>query len=348
MPSVSIDPGVLAAPSAAATAEEVHGYVDTLIDWRRLLRMPAIPIHMTDRAAGLLHESGLFPLRPHLASLFGRYGVEEYDANTIARVVDTLLQQTPTFEDHFRMRDVLADDLATEPPLDTLAPNAVMASDLGRCVVLLSILGRYCRARVHHHSLVVRAQTPGGMIRVRAKIQILEHERDDLDCPTAPYEHEGTVISCHDFRTLVEQVDEAAVWRSAVDAVGFSVAAQLSVFKSRLERRIDPEWDAVRSFQFGAEFFDRSSHICSSAPANLVPKVLRAVASTLEDLKMADTHALREGSGANDSQRLRKRDGAKGWRRDVDYEYHLHYWQCPAGAIEFGWIGPHNDFRLPE
>lgn len=35
-------------------------------------------------------------------------------------------------------------------------------------------------------------------------------------------------------------------------------------------------------------------------------------------------------------------------RRDIDDEYHLHYWQCRNGAVEIASIVVHNDFSIPE
>ena len=72
------------------------------------------------------------------------------------------------------------------------------------------------------------------------------------------------------------------------------------------------------------------------------------MAETIEHRQMADTHALRHGLGANDAQRVRASDGAKAWRRDIDREYHLHYWELGEGMVEFASVGPHNDFTIPE
>ena len=75
-------------------------------------------------------------------------------------------------------------------------------------------------------------------------------------------------------------------------------------------------------------------------------KVLRSIIDTLEGLNMRATHRLRTGQGANDPQRTRGLDNA--WRRDIDYEYHLHYWQCEDGNIELGSVVVHKDMTIPE
>jgi len=74
-------------------------------------------------------------------------------------------------------------------------------------------------------------------------------------------------------------------------------------------------------------------------------RALRAIVETIDQLKLEDVHALRQSDSGGASQRVRGHD--KGWRRDIDREYHLHYWEG-SGGIEFGWMGPHNDFQLPD
>jgi hypothetical protein len=43
---------------------------------------------------------------------------------------------------------------------------------------------------------------------------------------------------------------------------------------------------------------------------------------------------------------MRGRDKAQ--RRDIDYEFHLHYWECANGTIELASVVHHNDFSIPE
>ena len=74
--------------------------------------------------------------------------------------------------------------------------------------------------------------------------------------------------------------------------------------------------------------------------------MLRAIVETLERTQMTDTHALRTGLGGGDPARMRGDDRAM--RRDIDRQYHLHYWQCADGTVELASVVVHNDFSIPE
>ena len=55
------------------------------------------------------------------------------------------------------------------------------------------------------------------------------------------------------------------------------------------------------------------------------------------------THWIRTSTGGNASQLKRGNDAA--WRRDIDHEYHLHYWITIDG-FEFSVVVHHNDFSI--
>lgn len=347
MPSVTIDAGVLAAPPEHGSADDVHRYVETLLDWSQLLDEPWVAIYMSEQASEALFADDLFPLRDQLKRLFSASGIVEYDVNTVAAVVDRILQLTPSFETYFRIRDVLTEGLTTEPDILRLCSGTRLQSDLARCVVLIAILRRHCQEPVSDHSLILR-RAPDRIIRVRAIIQMLEHERDDLGTPPAPPEYfEGDVLACDDFRGLIGCLDEATILLKAADAVGVETAVHIAVYKARLARSMDPDWDDVPRFRVGNGFLNSfQSHNPSQI---LSANLLQSVVDALEGTNMARTHALRTGAGGGNPQRVRKSDRAMAYRRDIDSEHHLHYWVCEEGIVELASMSfPHDDFKIPE
>ena len=347
MPSVTIDAGVLAAPPERGSTDDVRRYVETLLDWSQLLDEPWVAIYMSERASETLFDDDLYPLRDQLKRLFSSTGIVEFDVNTVATVVDRLLQLTPSFETYFRIRDVLTERLTTEPDILRLCSGTRLQSDLARCVVMIAILRRHCQEPVSDHSLILR-RAPDRIIRVRALIQTLEHDRDDLGVPPAPPEFfDGDVLVCDDFRGLIGCLDEATILLKAVDAVGVETAVRIAVYKTRLARRTDPDWDDVPHFRVGYGFMNSFQSHNPSQP--LSANLLQSVVEALEGTNMARTHPLRTGAGGGNPQRVRKSDHAKAWRRDIDSEHHLHCWVCEEGIVELASMSfPHDDFSIPE
>lgn len=98
LPSVTIDAGVLAVPHVDCAKDDAFQYVDTLLDWSKLLDEPWIAIHMSERASESLFADGLYPLREQLRELFKAHGIVEYDVNTVAKIANQLLAITPSLK----------------------------------------------------------------------------------------------------------------------------------------------------------------------------------------------------------------------------------------------------------
>jgi hypothetical protein len=346
MPSVTIDGGVLAVPLANEDRDQTHRYIETLLDWRRLLEEPWVAIYMSERASEALFEDGLYPLRDQLRELFADQGIVEYDVNTVAQVVDSLLQLTPSFETYFKIKDVLVEDVLTTPDILRLCCGSAMQSDLARCLVLIAILRGHCRAPVRDHSLILRL-APKRVVSVQAVVHDLDHDRDDLvDLPAPPEHFKGDVLVCDDFRGLVECVDEFTILVNSEDDVALETAIRIALYKSRLVRHEEPDWDDVLGLHIGQRFRAKVIGVCADQPDSFPPRLLRAIVETLEGTNLEDVHPLRTGPGGNAPQQTRGKD--KAWRRDVDYEFHLHYWECEDGTVEMGSVGVHNDFSIPK
>ncbi len=346
--TVTIDAGVLGVPSGTTAPEDAYRYVATVLDWAKLLDEPWVAIFMSERASEALLKDDLYPLRNELSALFASSGIMEYDVNTVAQVVYRLLQKTPSFETYFRVSDVLAEEVSTTPDILELCSGTSMESDLARCVVLIAILRRHCQESVGDHSLIIR-KSPSRAVRVRALVHALEHSRTDLaDVPSPPEYFEGDVLTCEDFRGLLECVDESAVLQRATNDTAMELACRIALFKSRWVGGEEPDWDETGGFHLGRHFGAQVRRCCRDASRAFAEKLLCSMVNAIEHESMRDVHALRTGAGGNNPQQRRKGDGAKAWRRDVDDEYHLHYWEMDAGAVGFASVGVHNDFSIPE
>ncbi len=349
MPSVTIDAGVLAPPTENGSAEDARRYVNTLLDWRKFLDESWVAVYMSERASEALSEDEMYPLRESLRNLFAANGIEEFAVHDVVTVAHTLLRLTPSFEDRFSISDVLTDDLSVVP--DVLGPSAgnALREDLARCLILIAILRQYCEGDIRDHFLILRG-APGPLVAVQAKIEYVEHSRDDLnDLPIPPAMFEGNVLVCDDFRGLIQCLNESSILASSTDSLGLETAIRIALYKSRLGRDKDPDWDDPQVLRIGHRFVDSVQESCRDRGDSFPAKVLRAIVETLDEENMAATHALRTGRGGGNPQRRRAADGAGAMRRDIDQDHHLHYWSCDDGVVELASVNyPHDNFWIPE
>lgn len=345
LPSVTIDAGVLAVPHVDCAKDDAFQYVDTLLDWSKLLDEPWVAIYMSERASEALIDEDLFPLRNHLRELFNRHGIVEYSVNDIATVAEKILSLTPSFETYYRVKDVLSEHLETDPDVIRLTTHDGLQYDLARCITLIAVLRKHCSQPLGGHSLILR-EAPKQVVQVRAQIHELEHTRDDIPAlPCPPEFFEGDVLVCDDFHGLIECLDESVILVGASDDLGVELAIRIALFKYAIEQGEAPDWGGLSVQTIGSGFRVLCQQVCADQGDSVPPKILRSIVETIKGHNLPTVHALRTGPGGNDPQRMRGSDKAQ--RRDIDREFHLHYWECADGTVELASVVYHNDFSIP-
>lgn len=345
MLDVTMDAGVIAVPERVVSADVLHSYIDTLLDWSSLLDEPWVSIHISAEVSATLFADGLYPIRNRLTAIFNDHGIIEYDVNTVDRVVNKLLTLTPSFEAHFGLTEVLAEPLRTDPDIIGLTTHIGLQSCLARCVVFIAILRKYCQQELAGHSMIIRS-APHPIVKVRAKIHDIDHEREDLgELPLSPDCFEGDVLVCEDFKGLVKCLDEMAILSNAFNDSGVKLAIRVALFKDDIKHGEDPNWSESRIPIIGSQFRSTCVACCRGRGPKLTAKILRAIVDTMQERNMTGVHALRTGKGGDDPQRMRGNDKAQ--RRDIDNDFHLHYWECSDGLIELGSVVHHNDYSIP-
>ena len=73
-------------------------------------------------------------------------------------------------------------------------------------------------------------------------------------------------------------------------------------------------------------------------------RLFETVIEAIEGENLGQLHSLRTSNGGGSSQR--KRDNDKACRRDIDRQYHLHYWQCANDTVELADVVTHDNFAI--
>jgi hypothetical protein len=97
MPCVTIDLNILALPLVDCSSDEVFHYLETIDVWKQLLEESWVDINMSENSFVVLDDDGVYPYREKLKELFSRTDNIDYDANTVAIVIDRIIKLTPTF-----------------------------------------------------------------------------------------------------------------------------------------------------------------------------------------------------------------------------------------------------------
>lgn len=348
MASVTVDSSVLAIPLPNATKIDVINYIENLLAWKRMFAQDWVENLSSENLYEVLEDADCLPNKDSLTNLLMLHGLNKiFSAKDILNFINPLLYPTKGIQTQFNIRYVLLQNLVTQPDILRSYSNIKLLDEFKQCLVLSMLLRCHCTNSIDNHFLIVKPWIGRTKIEVNAQIDDWEHSRGDLkNLVPASNNYIGEIDICQNPNELIKCLDETEFWRSALDNQGKYQAIYIALYKSRLVRGMEPEWEKPPVFSFGSDFVKDAESCIKSGPVGLLKEILRAIVETLDEIKLSDTHHLRIDGGGNNPQIVRRSDNAKAWRRDIDYEYHIHYWKLATGNIEFANVIVHNNFAI--
>ncbi|MCY4269065.1 MAG: hypothetical protein OXE80_02690 [Gammaproteobacteria bacterium] len=344
--SLTIDAGVFAVPHRTCSSADVEKYVQIILDCKKLVDESWVALYISSKASDRLWDDCLYPIRGNLKNLLNTHGMMEIDANTVGRVADHLLGRAFFLEDHYKISDVLWDNLEVEPDILTDSQSEGLRRDRARSVVITAILQNHCESLKENFVLILK-NAPKNTVQLHADIEILEHERDDIPAITKGFS--GKVLICDSFSGLIECFKEDSLLENATNKDDIEFAIKIALYKQLLlDNGFVTSWEQIRTPKIGNRFTKSCNYVCSHNSDDTPIKIMRSIIETCLDRNLSAVHALRKTRGGGSSQRVRSFDKARAQRRDIDRDLHLHYWQHPDGTIELASIVHHDDMSIPE
>lgn len=362
MAGLTIDAGVLALPPNPTLAGEVERYIENILDWCDLGREPWVEVS----ASGLSELFRCVEIAPEFRAIevmLARSGATKCDAPTLLIALNPLLQQQ-SVEAHFCIEQFEAKKVATHPAILPHGCDAELSPSLERTVAMIAAVRKHKHEKFGDHVLAMKRGTDPKQpkkemtlgtyskesdkktVSVEARITKLEYRSDgEGEKKKMPEKFKGDLPVCYTIRGFIEHVNASKLLQHASENSQVAAAIKVEVYKSRRANGGAPDWGATPPYRIHKDFANNLPRLDES----LAKSVLRAIVETLDGSNMRDAHALRTSSAGNAPQRTRARDGATAWRRDIDPDYHLHYWKLKGGIVELASVSyPHDDFEIPE
>jgi hypothetical protein len=177
------------------------------------------------------------------------------------------------------------------------------------------------------------------------KASILDYESDDrTKSSDLPIHLHAELKLCNTPHGLYLTVDPLQTWFDADSDEERARALHIYIYQRVFETRHERVSENTYRWSFGGAFSASVvDHGFVTNPARM-RALLRACSETILGEQMAQTRHLRKGPGATDAQITRGSDTA--WRRNIDQEYRIHYWETADGP-EFACVAGHNESHIP-
>lgn len=343
MTQIIIDPYIYSCPSLDQKESDFVTFISNLLLWREIKDNNWKCVFNTIAAAEVLAETNSYPPQEHLKEIIAKYDIKDIQAKDIVNLINALLLQLPNIEDKFGLFELLFDKYISSPYLHLTARPDAFKIAYERLTSIVS-LSRTLLELPEKSLIVITKELNTDWVESDISCDIHDYEHDEnikrVNCPI----HVKEIIPiCQKPEALYLNLNPVIMWLSANSEEEYTKSIEIQM------SQIIGSTDDLSNYKWGynSDFFDSAKPYGFLHNEMRAKMLLRACAETILSTNLKDTHALRTGSGANNPQRKRRSDHAKAYRRDIDHEYHLHYWETEFG-VELANVVVHNNMSISE
>ncbi|PJN50198.1 hypothetical protein PAEVO_52420 [Paenibacillus sp. GM2FR] len=341
MNCIFIDPYTLAYPSdyEKISINEFENYLDNILLWRQLKDVPLSNVVISKQTSDILMDHNNYPYWDSLKNALLKTGLSTfYQPRDIIGVIEGFLQQ-PSFDETFNLVDILVDNVAIFPN-DHLERRPPMYSEEYKKIVIVLSLMNITLNKGKQSYFVTRDSIKE--IMVQGEIHECEFTNDESFDLEYPIKIDDTVYSYTHLSELITNINVVKSWENATTITEYYELMNLFIKQRLISSNLDIS--EIPNWRFGHHFLDTCRELGFYHEESKIKTLLRSCADTILNQNLTNTHALRKDESGNSPQVTREKD--KAWRRDIDYEYHLHYWQTSNGP-ELAAVVVHNNMDIP-
>ena len=343
MKDLLVDPYMISARKHM-TQDEASSFVECAVIWMGAERRTGCRLVISDGYLYALWKADQYPTPDKLRSICRIAHNESFDAETVLRAFDQILTIAPRIEKITSIGEVLIDEdktnIVPSTTVKRLSPKVIdaLADTLATCGLYTTMTGVNYPLGFATDSSPVDSKHD-----IECEFLVLDFNESSQSTISLPLAvtlklpllaNNDDVLGILDFDSVCHDAECAIQW-SRVHAI----------------RRQDRAGQLTHKFIIREEFKEKI--VSLSLPTSMLKQVYRKVTYLLCGLRSAglEVEPLRIGQGPNSAQIRRATDGAEAFRMQISQYgagYHVHYWSCSGGLIEIAWIGPHNDYFIPE
>lgn len=342
---VYFDAYVLACPKYEEGISTFLAYIESLVSWSELKKANWVEIYISKNASEALAEANAFPPFPILKDLITKLSINHIQAKDVNALIIGFLTKSVILEDELGIDDLLYEYFSTDPTISLFHRPNPFPAHFNLLSVLLSLHQHY-KPDINNQILITSSDgLHTGKTRISASIPILLTK----STITIPENELFPVLTSSNFflircmHTLHIHLDACNIWANAKCEFALKKALELYVYQNH--QCTGPYRSPIdhNLYSFGKQFIESCEALGFTKESLKIRMLLRACSETIFLTNPGATHQIRTGSGPTASQLKRGNDRA--WRRDIDHEYHLHYWMTSNGP-QFANVVQHRDFSI--
>ncbi|MBM4259716.1 MAG: hypothetical protein FJ147_27945 [Deltaproteobacteria bacterium] len=337
MHALVIDPYALTCPdSGNDLSERFDDFIQTLTALKYGLSQPWVHLLISTGCDSALASENAYPTWDRINDAV-RAVRSVHSTMDINKLVVALLTKAKRIEDRYGTFQIewRAEPLDISHIRNQHRPSAFV-TETERTLLLCYALIESRAFGADRLILISRSVGPNYRASIKARVT---NCKDNTILPSLkPGARISFSIDCYGDRSSLEnRADVVEIWIAGPGEDERSRALD------ELIRRAPQSGTSAPNYRCRRVFWESAAALGFLTEHGKAAKLLRACVDTILRRGLAATHTLRTSASGGAPQRTSGR--LKAWRRDIDDQYRLHYWQ-DGEAVELARVVVHNDFRI--
>lgn len=343
MVNLFFDPSLLACPSIEKDKTEFEDFIENLLDWKMLKDCNWSKIFSTEIALDILSKNSMYPAKEKVISCLKHFQIDYIDFSSVIKIIDSLLQKIYFIEDDLNIKISCAEDVELSPifNLGTL-PNE-FEETFTSILVYMALRSELKKDGNYHIALTNKINS--NIVKILGKLELIEFEENSVyqNSLTIPFKIDHSFYCCSKYNDLYKIIDPVNLWVNTTDENVYQMAIKLNTLKVANDLAKQISIEDLNNFSFGRDFFKTAKLNNFLKNESNTKNLLKSISDLLLGINLSKTHHLRINKGGDSPPK--KRDNYIAWRKDIDYEYHVHYWS-DGNSFEFASIVTHNNYDI--
>lgn len=339
MINLFLDPFIFACPQIDEGFEQFQKYIDDIISWRMLRKVRWASFYVSSQTLDALVDTESYPqgLWEELKQAINALGIRHVQPKDVIKLVDELIQKSYKIEDKLTINDILLDpsSIQCEPSYYLIGRSPIFVEQYHR---LLILIGLYCQLEMSEErcQIVITRHLSADRAVMKITGEIIECLFSDPSREISlPCRINSTFTLCENPHGLHLSIDPLTVWTAARTLDDFHTAIGIYIYQKLYTSGPKP-----LSWAFGPHFIETVKNLGFSDQRTKAEKLLRECAATILGEEMRTVHRVK---GRKSGSVSKETSGSQ--RRDIDYEYHLHYWETDKGPV-FDSVVVHGNMKV--
>lgn len=344
MVNIHVDSYFIACPEIKEGKTAFENYAKSLLQWKDAQKEECIVFFFNKCSTETLLLTNKYPFWDDLRNCIKTFSIDYIQDKDLNVLAEALLNKSRKIEVDLELTDVLFDKIRLTPNSVVLDRTEAYKMDFLNTLSLMALM-TFVKNEPSDKSFMLTKNfnEKESLLCINSSLEIFEPE-NSIEITKLPHLLESNFILIDDFNSLINKINiPLLVVSSKMEEKLFRFAIQVSTYRNGLEAGVIKKWEDLPKWRFGKLFIETTHELGFFIEEKKVKAIIKTITDILLNIDLRSTHALRAGKSGSSPQ-IEKGDYLA-FRKDIDYEYHIHYWKS-GNFVELASVVVHNEMRI--